>query len=52
MAVKETRPTKRFISTSGRPNQTARPWNTCTEPPVNFSSLLLIKMLISTEVME
>ena len=37
---------------SGRPKYAARPWNTCTEPPVNFSSLLLINTLISTEEIE
>ena len=52
MAVKETRPTKRLTTISGRPNQTAMPWKTCTDPPVYFSSLLLINTLISTEEME
>ena len=51
MAVKETRPTKRFINTSGRPNhrQTVEHLH---RTPVNFNALLLIKTLISTEEME
>ena len=52
IAVKDTRPTKRFINASGRPKYAAMPWNTCTDPPVNFNSLLLTKTLISTEETE
>ena len=52
IAVKDTRPTKRLTTSSGKPKYAARPWNTCTEPPVNFSSLLLTKTLISTEEIE
>lgn len=49
MAVKETMPTKRFISIVGRPKCADSPSNTCTVPPVKCRSVRCTKTLISSD---
>ncbi|MNT11315.1 hypothetical protein D3C72_1461890 [compost metagenome] len=52
IAVKETSPTKRFISTAGRPKCADRPSNTCTVPPVKCKSARLTNTLSSKDATE